>query len=396
MSSLTPFHWVNGTHIAFGVGAIETIKRYIPKGANVLCLHDQGDAVFKNGAKEDIDRVLGEIGATHKWRGGIEPNPDYDTCLQIIKEIRKEPADFIIPVGGGSVMDAAKFISSCVNISPSIDPWDTLKNPTLIKKPVPSIAVCTLSATGSEWNERYVISRRRTMEKKPAMSPQVFFKLSVLDPRYTLTVPEHFTANGLYDSFCHVCEQYVHSNFAPMQDRLAEATASTIVEVAPKLMKSLGNLNYRATAMQTSAYALNTFLQHGTLGCWGTHRIGMSLTAKYNMDHAETLVVIQPWLWRHFFDIKKHKLAQMAVRVWGFNGSGDVNEVAKYSIAKTEEFAKNLGFGLKISDYVKEKNPQSAVDWMTESTWDLMGRTGFGERGFIHKEDVREILEAAF
>ena len=396
MSSLTPFHWVNGTNIAFGVGAIEAIKKYIPKNSKVLCLHS-GSSIYKNGSKTDLDRVLTELNASFRWRGGIEPNPDYSTCCKIIDEIRKDKVDFIIPVGGGSVMDASKFIASCVNLSPSIDPWDTLKNPSLIHDPIPCISVCTLAATGSEWNERYVISRRATKEKKPGNCQQLYFKLSVLDPRYTLTVPEHFTANGLYDSFCHVMEQYITGHFAPMQDRLSEGVASTIINVAPKLMKNLKNLNYRGTAMQTSAFALNTMLSQGTITDWGTHRIGMSLTARYGMDHAETLVCVEPWLWRHFFDVKKHKLAQMAVRVWGYDGSGSIDDLANYSISKTEEYARSLGFGLKISDYAKnEKNPQAAVDWMTESTWDLMGHKGFGESGMIKKEDVREILSAAF
>jgi len=395
MSSLVPYHWINGTHIAFGVGAASAIKKYIPKHSKAICLYD-GDHIKKNGVKEDIEKVLGEIDVKNRWVGGIEPNPDYSTCMKIIKSIRNDPVDFIIPVGGGSVMDAAKFISSSVNLSPSIDPWDTLKNPTLVSKPIPCISVCTLSATGSEWNERYVISRRSTGEKVPGMNPQLFFKLSVLDPRYTLTVPEHYTANGLYDSFCHVTEQYVTGNFAPLQDRLSEGVASAIVEVAPKLMSDLGNLNHRATAMQTSAFALNTILQHGTSSCWGTHRIGMSLTAKYGMDHAQTLVVIQPWLWRRFFDIKKFKLAQMATRVWGYKGGGSVDELAKFSISKTEEYAKTLKFGLKISDYVKENNPESAVEDMTYRTWKLMNEKPFGESGIIKKEDVREILSAAF
>ena len=396
MSSLEPFHWVNGTHIAYGIGAIEALKKYIPKHSRVILLHCD-DAVSKCGAKADIDKILTELKANYRWRGGIEPNPDYSTCLQIIKEIRKDPVDFIIPVGGGSVMDASKFIAGSVNLPPSIDPWDIIKNPGLITKPIPCISVCTLSATGSEWNERFVISRRSTKEKKPGASPQLYFKASILDPRYTLTVPAHYTANGLYDSFCHVMEQYITGHFAPMQDRLSEAVASSIVEVAPKLMKNLGNLNYRGTAMQTSAFALNTILAQGTVIDWATHRIGMSLTARYNMDHAETLVCVEPWLWRHFFEVKKHKLAQMAVRVWGHQGSGSVDELANYSISKTEEYAKSLGFGLKISDYAKnEKNEQAAVDWMTESTWELMGRKGFGERGMVKKDDVNEILSAAF
>ena len=161
-------------------------------------------------------------------------------------------------------------------------------------------------------------------------------------------------------------------------------------------MNDLTNLNYRGTAMQTSALALNTFLQHGTSSCWGTHRIGVTLTAKYGMDHAETLVVIQPWLWRRFFDIKKYKLAQMATRVWGYQGGGSIDELAKFSISKTEEFAKMLKLGLKISDYIKEKNQQSAIDDIAERTWSLMNFKPFGESGIIKKDDIKEIVGAAF
>ena len=396
MSSLLPFYWRNQTHVAFGVNSIATIRKYVPKGASVLCLFD-GDYVDKNGVKQDLENVLDSVGAKFRWRGGIEENPDVSTCTKIAEEIRADPVDFIIPVGGGSVMDASKFISSIVNLPKGIDPWETMRNRKLVKDPIPMIAVCTLAATGSEWDPHFVISNRATGEKISSADYSVCFRLSVLDPRYTLTVPERYTANGLFDSFTHVCEQYVTGHFNPVQDRMSEAILGAIVEVAPKLMKNLNNLNYRATAMQTSALALNDLIGLGTVSCWGTHGIGLSLTAKYGMDHGQTLVTILPWLWRRFYDVKKFKLAQMAERVWGHKGSASIDELAQYSITKTEEYAKMLKFGLKIRDYVKhEKDMAAAVKDLTERTWKQQGCKPFGEKHMITKEDVEEIFSFAF
>ena len=178
MSELVPYHWVNGTHIAFGVGAAEKLKEYIPHGSRVMLLHG-GKSIYQNGAKKDLDKIMNDIGAIARWRGGIEPNPDYSTCMNIIQELRKDQVDYLIPVGGGSIMDAAKFISTSVYLPNSVDPWDTLRNPKLIGKTVPTMAVCTLSATGSEWNERYVISRRSTGEKVPGATPKCYFKVCI-------------------------------------------------------------------------------------------------------------------------------------------------------------------------------------------------------------------------
>lgn len=192
-------------------------------------------------------------------------------------------------------------------------------------------------------------------------------------------------------------EEYVTNHFAPMQDRMSEGVAKTILELAPKLLENPKNLDFRATAMQTSAMALNTLLQTGTSSCWGTHRSSMILTAKYNMDHAASLVTILPVLWRQYFDVKKYKLAQMADRVWGFKGYGTVDDKANFSIKKTEEYAKLLKFPLHISGYVNERNQNAAVREMADYTWNMMGQKPFGENGLIKgKDELRELYEKAF
>ncbi|OHS99825.1 Alcohol dehydrogenase YqhD [Tritrichomonas foetus] len=394
MSSLLSYHWQNSTHIAFGVGAISQLKKYIPREARVLCLYN-GDHIEKSGVKSDLEKVLTDCEARYRWRGGIENNPDFSSCLEISEELRKTPADILVAVGGGSVMDATKYISGIVNLPNSIDPWSVMSKPSLIGRPIPIMSVCTLAATGSEWDPHFVISRRSTGEKISQAHNCLRFKVSVLDPRYTLSVPFHYTANGVYDTFTHVCEQYITGFFNPLQDRLSEAILSTIVEVAPKLMKDLSNLNFRATMMQCSALALNDLIGLGTGQCWGTHNIGLALTAKYNMDHAETLACIQPWLWRRFFDVKKFKLAQMAERVWG-RKSGSVDELANYSILKTEEFTSMLKLSRRIGGYVKEKDQEVAAKNIADKVWEMVGRRPFGEHKMIKKEDVEVIVSAAF
>ncbi|KAH0790069.1 iron-containing alcohol dehydrogenase [Histomonas meleagridis] len=381
MSSLVPYHWMNDTHIAFGVGAIETVKEYVKKGTKILCIADNQKHIYKSGAKSDVDRVLSEIGAKYTWSEKIEANPDYSTICELISDIRKNPVDLLLTVGGGSAMDATKFISSAVNLPSSVEPWSILRHPELIGKTIPMISVCTLAATGSEWNERFVISRRSTGEKVAGANPHNFFK----------------TCNGLFDSYCHVMEEYITGHFAPMQDRMSEGVAKTIIELAPKLLEHPSDLNFRATAMQTSSMALNTLLQTGTISCWGTHRSSMILTAKYGMDHGQSLVPILANVWKRFFDVKKFKLAQMADRVWEYKGYGTVDDKAKYSIDKMQEFARMLKLKLTISEYTHEAHPEQAVKDMVEYTWDMMGRKPFGERGIIKsKEDLEVIYSNSF
>ena len=394
MSSLIPFHWTNTTNIAYGVNAIEKFKQYIPSGARVAIVND-GVTPQLCGAKQDLEKLLKELNTSFRWLGGIEANPDFESCMKIIKNIRQDPVDFLIAVGGGSVMDATKFISTAINLDPSIDPYTTMRNPTLVKSIIPMLSICTLSATGSEWNNGFVISRRATHEKLPMSNPLTYFKCSVLDPRYTLTVPANQTANGLYDSFCHVMEQYITNTFSPFPDRLSESVTKCILQNGPALMKDLKNLDLRGSMMINSAWALNRTLGLGTKQCWGTHHLGHELTAYYGMDHGKTLAVIMPNLWRHFFDVKKFKLAQMARRIFGKGGSF-IDEDANYAIQKTEEWTQEIGMKLKISDYVKEPNVKKAVKELTDGVWNLENGKSFGEDGMITKKDAEAIYAASF
>jgi len=394
MTSLIPFHWVNPTHIAFGVGAIDKFRQYIKPGQRIAVISD-GKTPSLCGAKKDLDSLLDKIGVSYKWYSGIEANPDYDTCLSIIKKLRKNPVDYLIAVGGGSVMDATKFIGNCIPLPESIDLYSTMFDPSPIKKSIPKLAICTLSATGSEWNSGYVISRRSTGQKQGMRTSFSFFDCSVLDPRYTLTVPADQTANGIYDSFCHVMEQYATNTFAPLPDRLSEAVTSSIIENGPKLMKDLHNLDLRGGMMQNSAWALNHSLSLSTGSCWGTHGLGHMLTARYGMDHGKTLAVIMPNLWRHFFDTKKFKLAQMSRRVFGKGGAG-VDEDAKYAIERVEGWTQEIGMKLRISDYVKENDIKKAVEELTAAAWRSKGCQPFGENGIIKQKDCKEIYEASF
>lgn len=190
--SLMPFHWMNDTHIAFGVNAIQKVKEYIKSGARVLCIADNQKHIYKSGAKSDVDKVLDEIGARHKWSEIIEANPDYSNICEIINIVRNDPVDMLLTVGGGSVMDATKFISSAAYLPKSVEPWEILKHPELIGKTIPMISVCTLAATGSEWNERYVISRRSTCEKVAGANPHNFFKVCILCSHYLFMVMTDF------------------------------------------------------------------------------------------------------------------------------------------------------------------------------------------------------------
>ncbi len=336
------FVYKNPTEILFGKGMIREIAGRVPKETGVLFLYG-GGSIKTNGVYEQVKAALKGYRVTEF--GGIEPNPFYETCLKAVEVVKREKSGFILAVGGGSVLDAAKFIAAAACFT-GPDPWSILReNGANVKTALPIGAVLTLPATGSEANGNSVISRKSTQEKLCFFSAQVFPQFSVLDPETTFSLPLKQVRNGIVDAFVHVMEQYMtYPAQAPLQDRMAESILQTLIEVAPATLKKPKDYEARATFMWSATLALNTLIGCGVPQDWSTHMIAHELTAFYGLAHAETLAIVLPGVWQYKLTAKKKKLEQYGRRVWNV-------KTAKEAILKTEAFFHSMKMPTRLSDY---------------------------------------------
>ncbi|MCA1998120.1 MAG: iron-containing alcohol dehydrogenase [Armatimonadetes bacterium] len=374
------FTYRNPVELVFGKGTIAELRRLVPQGDKVLFAYG-GGSIKKNGVYDQVRAAL--EGRDVLEFAGIEPNPRYETCMKAVDLCRREGVGFLLAVGGGSVLDAVKFIAAAVPFQG--EPWDILAKHARVEAALPLGSVLTLPATGSEMNGNSVISRDETREKLAFYSPLVYPKFSILDPETTFTLPPRQTANGVVDAFAHTMEQYMtYPADAPLQDRMAEAILSTLIEIGPKLLEHPHDYQLRANMMWTATMALNGLIGLGVPQDWATHGIGHELTALYGMDHGQTLAVVMPAVWRFKFADKKAKLAQYAERVWGVAGTEE--EKAKAAIEKTEEFFRLLGVKTRLAEYGAENAVEQVPPRLAQRGVVL------GERRDIGPDQVREIL----
>lgn len=309
------FQFYNPTRIIFGAGSIDKLKKLVPRKARILMLYG-GGSIKKNGVYMQVADALRK----HELYefGGIEPNPDYATLMKAVKSVKKNKIDFLLAVGGGSVIDGTKFIS-VASLYQGEDPWDILSQglASTIKKALPIGVVLTLPATGSEMNRNSVISNRDKGQKISFGSEKVFPKFSILDPKVTYSLPKEQLRNGLVDAYVHILEQYLtYPVDAEVQDRQAEGLLLTIHEIAQRaLQTNPPDYEARANYMWVCTNALNHLIGVGVPQDWSTHGIGHSLTVLYGLAHAESLAVVLPWLLWYRREQKQEKLLQFGYRV---------------------------------------------------------------------------------
>lgn len=385
------FEFKNPTKIIFGKGEIAKISNEIPKNSKVLVLYG-GGSIKKNGVYDQVKTALQDFEVIEF--GGIPANPEYEILLEVLKVIKSEKIDFLLAVGGGSVIDGTKFLSAAAKYNGDT-PWDILAKPirTFEGEGLPFGAVLTLPATGSEMNSGYVISRRETEEKRSAGGPGLFPVFSVLDPEVVRSIPKNQIANGIADAYTHVLEQYMtFPSLATLQERFAESIFQTLQEIAPKLINEDYDYNIAANYMWCCTMALNGLIQKGVTTDWAVHGIGHELTAYFGIDHARTLAIIAPSHYRYNFERKKAKLAQYAERVWGIK-DGNLDEKAKIGIDKMEKFFQSLGIKTRLSEYISNYDGTAE---RIEKTFIERGWLGIGENGFLSPKDVKRIVEMAY
>ena len=361
---------------------IARLAKEIPSDKRIMITFG-GGSVKKNGVYDQVKEALKNHFTVEFW--GIEPNPAIETLRKAIALGKEEKVDYLLAVGGGSVIDGTKLISA--GILYDGDAWDLVLAGRPVTHTVPLATVLTLPATGSEMNNGAVISRRETKEKYPFYANYPIF--SILDPEVTFTLPPHQVACGLADTFVHVMEQYMTTtDQSRLMDHWAESILSTLVEIAPKIKEDPRNYDLMADFMLSATMGLNGFIAMGVTQDWATHMIGHELTALHGLTHGATLAIVFPGTLHTLRKQKEGKILQYGERVWGIH-SGTTEERVSQAIEKTEQFFQSLGLSTRLS---QEKIGNTTI---TEIENRFNERNAaFGEAKNVTGSVAREILES--
>lgn len=384
------FDYRNPTQIVFGKDRLDELDKLIPADARVMVTYG-GGSVKRFGT---LDKVLNALGdRTVVEFGGIEANPQYETLAKAAKLAKDESIDFLLAVGGGSVMDGTKFIALATRFegdSASLLFHGFAPVPVEADRVLPLGTIATLPATGSEMNAFGVVSYNGG--KFPVNHPSIYPTFSLLDPTLTFTLPKIQVANGVVDAFVHVLEQYAtYPVDGRVQDRTAEGIMRTLIEIGPLTLEEPENYNARANLMWSATSALNGMIGAGVPFDWTTHMIGHELTALFGIDHAQTLAAVLPSVWRVRKSQKHAKLLQYAERVWDIT-EGDEASRVDLAIDKTEQFFQQLGLKTRLRDY---DIAQDQIDDIVAAL-EAHGMTALSESGDLGLDVSREILQLAW
>ncbi|KAF7765466.1 NADP-dependent alcohol dehydrogenase [Pseudoalteromonas undina] len=377
------FSYVNPTLIQFGQQQIAALTDLIAKDQKVLVVYG-GGSIKKNGVYDEVAAAL--EGFDWVEFSGVGANPTIEVLDQAVKICKEQDIDFVLGVGGGSVIDGVKYIAASAVYDG--EGWDIPTGKHTITSALPIGAVLTLPATGSESNQNSVVSKEATKQKLPFASPEVLPKFAIMDPDVMKTLPQRQLVNGLVDAWVHTCEQYLtFPEGALVQEGYAEALL--------KALKTLGDNfenqddAWRANLMWAANQALNGLIGSGVSQDWATHMIGHELTAAYGVDHARSLAIVQPSLLRNQFAVKKAKLEQMGKNVFGL---AQTDDLAEQTIQAIEAFYHSLDVATELTEHGDDK--AAAIDNIIGKL-EAHGMVALGENQAITLKESREILEQA-
>ncbi|MDR1167649.1 MAG: iron-containing alcohol dehydrogenase [Heliobacteriaceae bacterium] len=378
------FEYYRPTRILFGKGMISQLSSLLDKAQKILLLYG-GGSVKKNGVYEQVAKAL--EGYNYSEFGGIEPNPEYETCMKAVELVKRENIEFILAVGGGSTLDAAKFIAAAAKYEGK-DPYDIITEEYEVKDALPVGDVITLPATGSEMNGNSVISRASTGRKAAFVSEKVYPEFSIIDPQTTFSLPVRQTVNGIVDTFVHTMEQYcTYDVNTPLQDEWMLGLLRTLIQEGPKALAKPEDYDARANIFWCATCGLNHFMSLGCVQDWATHQIGHELTAFYGLDHGQSLAIILPRLLQNQKLSKSEKLAKLARNVFGVEESVDL-KAAGVAIYKIEEFFNFIGMKTHLADYGIDAG--EAAEQARKAL--AMRNVKLGEKGAVTADTAFEII----
>ncbi|MDN3390528.1 iron-containing alcohol dehydrogenase [Pseudoalteromonas sp. APC 3691] len=377
------FSYVNPTLIQFGQEQIASLTDLIAKDQKVLVVYG-GGSIKKNGVYDQVAAAL--EGFDWVEFSGVGANPTIEVLDQAVKICKEQGIDFVLGVGGGSVIDGVKYIAASAVYDG--EGWDIPTGKHTITSALPIGAILTLPATGSESNQNSVVSKEATKQKLPFASPEVLPKFAIMDPDVMKTLPQRQLVNGLVDAWVHTCEQYLtFPETALVQEGYAEALLRTLKTLGDNFENQ--DDTWRANLMWAANQALNGLIGSGVSQDWATHMIGHELTAAYGVDHARSLAIVQPSLLRNQFAVKKAKLEQMGKNVFGLEQSDDL---AEKTILAIEAFYHSLDVATQLTEHGDDK--AAAIDNIINKL-EAHGMLALGENQAITLKESREILEQA-
>jgi hypothetical protein len=383
---MNSFTFKNPVRLYFGKGELRQLKKELPRyGRNILLVYG-GGSIKRNGIYDEVISILNELNLNIFELGGVEPNPRVETARKGIEICKRESIDFVLAVGGGSVIDCSKLIVAGAKLEE--DPWKIVTNQVPVKDALPLGTVLTLAATGSEMNANSVITNGATKEKYGWSSGKVFPKFSILDPTYTMTVPKDQTVYGIVDMMSHVFEQYFHdAENTLIMDELCEGVLRTVIETAPKLVEDLENYELRETILLSGTIALNGMLSMGSEGDWATHEIEHAVSAVYDIPHGGGLAILFPNWMKHVMHVNPARFARLATKVFQVDPSNKSDEeIALEGIERLKAFWTTLGAPSRLKDYGID---DSKLDVLVEKA---MANGPIGTFKVLDEEDVREIF----
>ena len=386
---MNKFSYCNPTKLIFGKNTVEAITQEVPQyGKKVLVVYG-GGSIKRNGLYDEVLNQLQKVGAEVFELAGVEPNPRISTARKGVNLCKEHGIEFLLAVGGGSVIDCTKLIAAGAKYDG--DPWDLVTKKAQVEAALPFGTVLTIAATGSEMNSGSVITNWETKEKFGWGSPLTFPKFSILDPQNTFTVPLNHTVYGIVDMMSHVFEQYFHkTSNTPLQDRMCESVLQTVIEAAPKLIHDLHNYELRETILYSGTIALNGYLSVGAAGDWASHGIEHAVSAVHDIPHAGGLAILFPNWMKYTMHEKLDRFVQLAVRVWNVDPSGKSDEeIALEGIECVREFWSSIGAPSTLADYNID---ETTIPVIADKA---MLRGPFGNFKKLNREDVVAILQAS-
>ncbi|PGS90365.1 NADH-dependent alcohol dehydrogenase [Bacillus cereus] len=379
------FVFRNPTKLIFGKGQLEQLKTEIPQFGKKVLLVYGGGSIKRNGIYDNVISILKNINAEVFELTGVEPNPRVSTVKKGIQICKENGVEFILAVGGGSVIDCTKAIAAGSKYDGDV--WDIVTKKTFANEALPFGTVLTLAATGSEMNAGSVITNWETNEKYGWGSPVTFPQFSILDPVHTTSVPKDQTIYGMVDIMSHVLEQYFHHGTnTELQDRYCEAVLKTVIETAPKLLSDLENYEHRETILYCGTMALNGILAMGVKGDWATHNIEHAVSAVHDIPHGGGLAILFPNWMKHVVEENVSRFKQFAIRVFDIETDGKTDkEVALEGIKALRQFWTSIEAPATLADYGIGENE---IDIMANKAM------AYGEFG-LNKDDVLSIYKAS-
>ncbi|PFB20178.1 iron-containing alcohol dehydrogenase [Bacillus cereus] len=383
------FVFRNPTKLIFGKGQLEQLKTEIPQFGKKVLLVYGGGSIKRNGIYDNVISILKDINAEVFELTGVEPNPRVSTVKKGIQICKENGVEFILAVGGGSVIDCTKAIAAGSKYDGDV--WDIVTKKTFANEALPFGTVLTLAATGSEMNAGSVITNWETNEKYGWGSPVTFPQFSILDPVHTTSVPKDQTIYGMVDIMSHVLEQYFHHGTnTELQDCYCEAVLKTVIETAPKLLSDLENYEHRETILYCGTMALNGILAMGVKGDWATHNIEHAVSAVHDIPHGGGLAILFPNWMKHVVEENVSRFKQFAIRVFDIETDGKTDkEVALEGIKALRQFWTSIEAPATLADYGIGENE---IDIMANKA---MAYGEFGNFKKLNKDDVLSIYKAS-